>query len=335
MIHIGVVGYGYWGPNIVRNLSRFPSVSISWICDLNPNTFVDIPRLYPTIRTTTSIQDVLSDPTTTAVIIATPPKTHFTIANQAIRVGKHVLVEKPMTCSVMEAKKLVAIAKAKKRILMVDHTYVYTPTIQKLKKIIDSDLLGSIYYIDSVRTNLGILQKDSNVIADLAVHDFSIIDYLFNKMPTSLSATGITLEEIHQETVAHITARYPNGLFLHSHVSWLSPIKIRRMTLVGKKKMAIYDDIESSEKLKIYDKGVSFEHDPKQSYQLRIGYRNGAVMIPPTHIEEGLFGVVKEFIHAIETKKSPITDGAMGLRVVRCLTKATKSLQNGGIPIAV
>jgi predicted dehydrogenase len=306
MTRIAVIGYGYWGPNIVRNIARFPAASISWICDLNPETFRDIPRLYPAVKTTTSVDDVFADPDTSAVIIATPPATHFLLARRAILSGKHVLVEKPMTQSVKDAGTLIALARKRKKILMVDHTYIYTPAVRYLKKLIRSKTLGTIYSIDSVRTNLGILQKDSNVIADLAVHDFSIVDYLFGRIPETVSATGIAQKELRQETVAHIAAHYKNGLFLHCHVSWLSPIKIRRMIFVGTKRMVVYDDIEPTEKIKIYDKGVSVIKDPRRAHQLRVGYRNGDVLVPNITIEEGLYGMVKEFIRAIGTGRSPL-----------------------------
>jgi predicted dehydrogenase len=302
---------------------------------VNPKTLKEIPLVYPTIKTTTLLSDVLNDVTTTAVVIVTPPVTHYKLAILCLKHNKHVLVEKPLTQTVTEARKLVAVAKKKKKILMVDHTFIYTPAVQYLHKLIRSGVLGNIYYIDSVRTNLGLLQKNSNVVHDLAVHDFSIIDYLCGQIPKSVTATGYFQKEIKQETVAYITATYPNNLFMHCHVSWMSPIKIRRMIFVGTKKMAIYDDIEPSEKIKIYDKGVSFIKNPKRAQQLRIGYRNGDVIAPNIPIEEGLFGMAKEFIRAIVTKKQPITDGQMGLRVVSCITKATQSLRNGGKQIRI
>lgn len=330
MIKIGVVGYGYWGPNIVRNFSRIPNATVAWVCDVNPKILGEVPLIYPTIKTTSKYSDLLNDPSLDAVVIVTPTGTHFTLAKQALAAGKHVLVEKPMTPTAKEARALVAFAKRKKRILMVDLTFIYTPAIVKLKSIIKSGQLGHIFYVDSVRTNLGILQKDANVIYDLATHDFSIMDYLFGQMPKTISATGIAHKELHQETVAHLGITYKNDLFVHCHVSWLSPVKIRRMIFVGTKKMATYDDIEPSEKLKIYDKGVSFIKDPKQSYQLRIGYRSGSAVVPHINLEEGLYGMAREFISAIGRKRAPVTDGGMGLRVVTCLEAATKSLRTKG-----
>lgn len=333
MIKVGVIGYGYWGPNIVRNLSLLPGASVSWVCDVNPKALSAIPLQYPTVKTTKNIADVLSDPTTDAVIIVTPPGTHAPLARSALQAGKHVLVEKPLTTSARDARALLALAKAKKKTLMVDHTFLYTPAVRKLRDILTRGTLGRVFYVDSVRTNLGLFQKDSNVVADLAVHDFSIMHYLFGMAPTQISATGIAQEDLHQETVAHIAATYDHTLFLHSHVSWLSPIKIRRMILVGTKKMAVYDDMEPSEKIKIYDKSVSVTTDPKQAYALRVGYRSGTAVVPKLDVGEALYGVVSEFIRSIRTGKPPLTDGNQGLLVVRCIEAATKSLRSEGKPI--
>jgi predicted dehydrogenase len=335
MIRIGVVGYGYWGPNIVRNFSRLTNATVAWVCDVVPKTLREIPLIYPTIKTTNTYQDLLTDPSLDAVVIVTPTHTHRDLARRAILAGKHVLVEKPMTTTAREARDLVNLAKRKKRILMVDHTFIYTPAIRMLKKIITSSQLGDVYYIDSVRTNLGIVQKDTNVVYDLATHDFSIMDYLFRRTPKTITATGITHKDLKQETVAYIGAAYSDNLFFHCHVSWLSPIKIRRMIFVGTKKMLTYDDIEPSEKLKMYDKGVSLVKDPKQSYQLRIGYRTGNAVVPNIPIEEGLYGMAEEFIRAIRLHKQPATDGSMGFRVVTCIEAATKSLRSGGKQITV
>jgi predicted dehydrogenase len=335
MIRIAIIGYGYWGPNIVRNFSKIPNVTISWVVDVNPKTLTEIPLIYPTIKTTSTIADVINDGTTDAVVIVTPPSTHFTLAKLALSHGKHVLIEKPMTQTVTEGKKLVALSKKKKLTLMVDHTFIYTPAITLLKSIVQSGSLGELYSIDCVRTNLGILQKDSNVIYDLACHDFSIIDYLTGSIPKTISASGITQKQLGQETFGYINAQYKNNLFVHTFVSWLSPIKIRRMIFVGTKKMLIYDDIEPTEKIKIYDKGVSFAKDPKNAYQLRVGYRSGDVTIPHIDVEEGLSGMAKEFIHAIVTGKKPLTDGTMGLRVVQCLEGATKSMRSNGKTIRI
>ena len=335
MMHIAVVGYGYWGPNIVRNFFRLKNVSVSWVADSDKKKLTTVSLLYPSVRTTSDLSDITRDPSVGAVVIVTPPATHFTLAKQFLLKGKHVLVEKPMTKNLGEAKQLVDLARRQKKILMVDHTFVYTPAVQFIRSSISSGLLGSVYYIDSVRTNLGLFQKDTNVITDLAVHDFSIMEYLFARAPKTLSAIGYTQKEIKQAAVAHITAQYQNGLFLHCHVSWLSPVKIRQMIFVGTKKMLVYNDIDPSEKIKIYDKGVSFTKDPKTELKLRIGYQSGTIVVPDIPIEEGLHGMAKEFINSISSGNPPITDGRMGLSVVQCLTKANQSFDAGGVPIQI
>lgn len=329
MLSIAVIGYGYWGPNIVRNLATLSGVRVSWVADINPATLSTIPRQYPTIRVTRDTNDILRDPKTNAVIIVTPPSTHFPLATQALLAGKHVLVEKPMTTNPGDATKLIALASKNKKILMVDHTFIYTPAVMQLKKIIESGTLGEIRTVDSVRTNLGLFQKDSNVVSDLAVHDFSIMDYLFGQKPTSISATGMMDSSLKQETVAYVSTHYGKHIFLHTHVSWLSPIKIRRMIFVGTKKMAVYDDMEPSEKIKIYDKSVTV------TKELRVGYRSGAAFVPRLGSEEALTGIVRQFVRSIRTGKPAQSDGTQGLLVVRCITAATKSLRSGGKTISV
>ena len=332
---LALIGYGYWGPNLLRNLAKIPSATVVTVCDLNPAVLTDIPRLYPTVHTTTSVAEIMKNPEITAVVIATPPSTHFILTREALQNGKHVLVEKPFTQSATDAKKLIRLATSKKLTLMVDHTFLYTPAVRELKKIVASGLLGRIITVDSVRTNLGLFQKDNNVISDLAIHDFAIMDYLFAHAPTSVSATGIVDSSIKQETVAYVSARYKNGMFLHTHVSWLSPVKIRRMMIVGTKKMLMYDDIEPSEKIKIYDKSVSVDRDPKNAYSLRVGYRSGAIRIPHIAIEEGLAGVVREFVRSCRGGKHPQSDGYQGLRVVRAIEAATKSIRSGGKTVKI
>lgn len=317
MITIAVIGFGYWGPNIVRNVMALPGARISWVCDVNPKA---LSLISPSIRVTKRIEEVLEDKKTDAVIIVTPPSSHFSLAKKALESNKHVLVEKPMTTTSKDAATLAKLAKMKKKTLMVDHTFLYTPAVRKLKEIIDRGTLGQVFYVDSVRTNLGLFQKDSNVIADLSVHDFSIMDYLFGMAPSSITAVGARHLIFHQETVAYVSARYPNNLFFHGHVSWLSPVKIRTMIFVGTKKMLVYDDIEPSEKIKIYDKNVTVTHD------LRVGYRSGAIAIPHIGVEEGLYRVVAEFARAIQTGKPPISSGTQGALVVRSIEEATKSL---------
>lgn len=328
MTNIAIIGFGYWGPNLARNFSTTPNTRIRWICDLNPKLLQEARRLYPSTQITTNIRDVLHNTTTSAVVIATPLATHVPLARLALAANKHVLVEKPLALGAKEARQLERFAKARKRVIMVDHTYLYTPEVSKIYDIIRSGTLGNVFFVDSVRTNLGLVQTDTNVIYDLATHDFSIVDFLFGKEPQMISATGFSHKGMKQEAVAYITARYPQGLFFHTHVSWLSPAKVRTMTFVGSKKMLVYNDMEPSEKIKIYDKGISIT-------QLRIGYRTGSMIAPHFPIKEGLAGMAAEFVSAVTTGKKPLSDGMSALRVVRCVETATKSIRTGGKTITL
>lgn len=331
MIRIAVIGYGYWGPNIVRNFSRVPGCTVRWICDVHAQALKPLTLTYPATKLTTSFSDVLQDPLVDAIVIATPNATHFPLGVKALVAGKHVLLEKPMTQTSRQARSLVTLARKKKKILMVDHTFVYTPAVAKLREILNKQALGDILSIDCVRTNLGLIQKDSNVIYDLATHDFSIINYLLGTTPRSVSARGFYLTNHESEAAAaYITANYPKNLFVHAHVSWLSPVKIRTITIIGTKKMLVYDDMESSEKIKIFDKSVSVSRDPKAIHQLRVGYRIGSMIAPHIILEEGLLGMAKAFVKAIKTGHPPISDGTTGYEVVRCIEAATVSLRRRG-----
>lgn len=331
MVTLGVIGFGYWGPNLIRNFSNLPNVTVSWICDLDTKLLGVAKRLYPNTKTTRDYHTILADDACEAVVVATPISTHFTLTDQALGANKHVLVEKPLTVTSEQAKRLVRLARKKKRILMVDHTYVYTPAVGAMKALIKKGDLGKLIAIDSVRTNLGLIQKDVNVIYDLAVHDFSIIDFLLQTTPSTVSATGTNHPVVGQETSVYVAARYPTGVFAHVHVSWLTPVKIRRMMLIGTKKMLLYDDNESSEKVKIYDRGISVRPDTTDTYQQRIGYRTGAVVVPYIPLQEGLKDMTKSFVRAIETGIHPPTDDQSGLRVVRILESATQSLRKGAL----
>lgn len=329
-IRIGVIGYGYWGPNLVRNFQSTPHASVSWISDLKPEQLRQAKQTNPLVLTTNNYRKILDDKTVDAVVIATPVSTHASLAIEAITAGKHILIEKPMTLKSFDAKKIVRLAVNKRRVLMVDHTFIYTPGVQKIRDYIKTKELGDVFYIDSVRTNLGIIQRDSNVIYDLAAHDFAILDYLIGTVPAYVSATGTNHLNMSQEPVAHITAKYSNNLYVHCNVSWMSPVKIRTMQIIGSKKMIFYDDMEPSEKVKVYDKGILIKGDINDLYQRKIGYRLGSMTAPNLPLREGLSGMAQEFIQAILTKKNPQSDGNAGVRVVRILEAATKSLRNGG-----
>lgn len=329
MIRIGIMGYGYWGPNVVRNFLSLPEVRIKTICDTRPSALTPLASLYPSIQLTSDPHVVMDNQEIDAVVIVTPIRTHFTLAKDALLHGKHVFIEKPMTATSAEANNLCALAKKKKRILMVDHTFLYTPAIEKMKEIVTKGELGKLLYIDCVRTNLGLLQSDSNVIYDLATHDFSIIDLLLKgKMPITIQATGIKHKRVGQESVAYITAHYPGDLFVHATLSWMSPMKVRTITIVGTKKMLLYDDMETSEKIKIFDKGVSIA-TATDKHKLRIGYRVGPIVSPNLEVREGLAGATRAFIDAIHGKSIP-SSGEAGKRIVKILEKATLSLKKNG-----
>ncbi|MBI5613622.1 Gfo/Idh/MocA family oxidoreductase [Candidatus Gottesmanbacteria bacterium] len=336
LLNIGLIGFGYWGPNILRNfLQLSPEVRVKIISDINPVVLKDIKTHYPSIQTTSDSTDVLHNPDIDAVAIVTPVSTHFSLAKNALQKGKHVLIEKPMTITSKDSVKLTALAHKNKKILMVDHTFLYTPAVEKMKEIVDSGDLGTIITIDTTRTNLGLLQKDTNVIYDLACHDLSIVDFILGTLPISVSATGMRHEKIHQESVAHLSLWYQNNVFVHSHVSWLSPIKIRMIVIIGTKKMLVYDDMQPSEKIKIYDKSVSVSEDKENLNQLRIGYRTGDAVAPNLAIREGLAGVTEAFYHACISGKKPITDGENGTRIVRILEAATTSIRSNGKTIRI
>lgn len=330
MIQIGIIGFGYWGPNILRNFASQNDARVIWVCDINPKTTTLVEKQYPGVKITANAGDVFDDPECDAVVIVTPISTHFTLAKKALEAKKHVLIEKPMTQKKTESDTLISLAKKHNKTLMVDHTFIYTPAVSEIKKIIDSEKLGSILHVDCVRTNLGLLQRDSNVLYDLATHDLSIIDYIFGTSPTAVSTQGVTLNGTKQEAVAYMNATYPGNLHVHIHVSWISPVKVRKITIVGTKKMLVYDDMEPTEKIKIYDKSISLTADAHAAQQLRIGYRIGSTIAPHIDVAEGLSKMASVFIHAITTHTPPPTDGNQGKRIVHILESATKSIRNNG-----
>ncbi|MBI3397180.1 Gfo/Idh/MocA family oxidoreductase [Candidatus Woesebacteria bacterium] len=329
MIKVALVGYGYWGPNLLRNFIETPNCDVVYCCDVDETKLDLAKKRYPFITTTTNYKDILNDKSIDAIIIATPVKYHYKLAKDAIISGKHVLIEKPMTIKYLEGKKLCALAKKHKKIIMVDHTFLYNEAVDKIKELISSPDFGKILYIDSTRANLGLFQTDINVLYDLAPHDFSIVNYLLNSGPTSVQSYGKSHFNS-QEDVSYIFAEYPNGVFVHFHLSWLSPLKIRKMIIVGIKKMLVYDDTKPSEKIKVYDKGVSLEKEgTKKANEIKIGYRSGDVWLPDLKTSEPLAKMAGEFIKSISTNTQPISSGAFGVEIVKVLEKSTKSLRTG------
>ncbi|GAB1538353.1 Gfo/Idh/MocA family oxidoreductase [Scytonema sp. NUACC21] len=330
-INIGVIGYGYWGPNLVRNFMEIPGTEVRTVSDFQPELLAKVQSRYPTIQVTTDCRDIFADSKIDAVAIATPVTTHFDLALAALQAGKHVLVEKPMTVSSEQAMRLIDEAEKRNLVLMVDHTFVYTGAVRKMRELIAAKTIGNIYYYDSVRVNLGLFQHDVNVIWDLAVHDLSIMDYLLAQQPYAVSATGINHVPGEPENIAYLTLFFENNLIAHFHVNWLAPVKVRRTLIGGSQRMIVYDDLEPSEKVKVYDKGITVNSKNTESlYQMLIGYRAGDMWSPHLDMTEALRTEGLHFLDCIRKNEHPITDGEAGLRVVRILEAATQSLKRQG-----
>lgn len=330
MIGIGIIGYGYWGPNLVRNFVETPGAAVVAVADLDKTKLGSLQRRYPAIKTTTDFQDLLKDPSIDAIAVATPVSSHFELGMAALKAGKHLWLEKPMTETSLQARQLVDEAERRQRVLIVDHTFIYTGAVRKMADIIRGDELGRVYYYDSIRVNLGLFQRDVNVISDLAVHDFSILDYLLGEHPVAVSASGINHFPGTPENLAYITLFYDSGTIAHANVSWLAPVKVRQILVGGSKKMITYDDLEPSEKIKVYDKGISFTDDPEQIYQMRVGYRTGDMWAPRLDGTEALRVEGEHFVDCIENSKAPQTNGHLGLRVVELIEAATSSMRGKG-----
>lgn len=333
-IGIGVIGYGYWGPNLVRNFAEAPGARVVAVSDLRQQRLDEIHGRYPAITTTTDYRDLLRDPLIDAVVIATPVSSHFPLAMEALQAGKHVFVEKPLAASVAEGEQLLETAARCGRLLMVDHTFVYTSAVRKIKELVNSGRLGRLYYYDSVRVNLGLVQQDVNVLWDLAVHDLSIMDYVLGRQPYAVAATGATHIPGKPVNTAYLTCFFAENVLAHFHVNWLAPVKIRRTLIGGDCQMIVYDDLEPSEKIKVYDKGITLD-DGSGAQDLRVGYRSGDMWAPHLGLTEALKVEAQHFIECIERGLTPDTDGAAGLRVVRILEAATESLMQGGRPIGL
>ena len=332
MIGIGVIGYGYWGPNLVRNFNEAQSSKVVAVCDLSSQRLAQVHRRYPAVKTTTDYRDLLSDPAIDAIAVATPVSTHFELAIQVLRAGKHVLVEKPLTTTVEQGERLLEEAARSKQVLMVDHTFVYTSAVRKIKELVTGGQVGKLYYYDSVRVNLGLFQHDVNVLWDLAVHDLSIMDYVLDARPEAVAATGIAHVPGQPKDVAYLTCVFGSSLIAHFHVNWLAPVKIRRTLIGGDQQMIVYDDLEPSEKVKIYNKGITLNNGEGR-YQLLVGYRSGDMQAPQLDTTEALQAEVVHFLECIERGCHPLTDGEMGLRVVRILEAANHSLTQCGRPV--
>jgi predicted dehydrogenase len=330
MIRIGVIGYGYWGPNLVRNFAECPNATIQAVSDARPDRLALVERRYPGVRTTTSPAELTNDPKVDAVVIATPVEHHYELALAALRAGKHVLVEKPMASTSSQASHLIDEARSRRLVLMVGHTFVYTGAVRKMRELSFSGDLGDIYYYDSVRINLGLFQHDVNVLWDLAVHDLAIMDYVLRQRPVSVSATGLAHLPGEPENIAYMTMFFDGTLIAHVHVNWLSPVKVRRTLLGGSRRMVVWDDLEASEKVKVYDRGVSVNPSPENVYQMLIGYRTGDMWAPQLEVREALSVEAAHFVECVENGLTPVSDGEAGWRVVRLLEAATDSMAHQG-----
>ena len=334
-LKIAVIGYGYWGPNLVRNFTNLENSTVSHVVDESPDRLEKVKKLYPSINATSSLTEILENPEIDCIIIATPISTHYDIAKKALEHNKHVLVEKPMTNSVKHAKELIELSKKKKKVLMVDHTYLYTGAIQKIKKIIDENMIGEIQYIDSTRINLGLFQSDVNVLWDLAAHDISICSYLMNENPISVQAMGKSHTDSDFEDIAYLTLHFKSNKIIHFNCSWISPVKIRYMLIGGNKKMIIFNDLETTEKVKIYDTKYKTKTNPKNDRQILADYRVGDIFIPKLTTREGLSSMVEDFVSAIIDKTKPISNYDIGLQVVKILEAAQRSITNQGKEVKI
>ena len=330
VLNIGVIGYGYWGPNLVRNFTDLDEAHVHTVADLNPKALETVAKRYPTTKTTTDAMAMIQDPEIDAVAIATPVSTHFSLAMAALRAGKHVWLEKPMTETSLQARALVEEAEKRGLTLHIDHTFIYTGPVQKMRDLVQAGDLGNALYYDSTRVNLGLFQRDVNVISDLAVHDFSILDYVFGEHPTAVSASGINHYPGTPENLAFITLFYDSGFIAHVNVSWLAPVKVRQILIGGSEKMITFDELEPSEKLKIYDKGVSFTDDPKQIHEMRVGYRTGDMWAPKVPNVEALRVEAAHFCECVRTGKTSISDGRFGMRMTEVIEAATSSMRGRG-----
>jgi len=332
MISVAVVGAGYWGPNLIRNFAACADVCVAAVCEKDKTRLQEVCTPYPNVEQVHDFEVLLARPDIDAVAIATPVHTHAPMGLAALSAGKHVLMEKPLAGSVREAEELVAQARKRQLTLMVDHTFIYSPPVRRMKALIDAGEVGDLYYIDSVRINLGLFQHDVNVVWDLAPHDLSIMDFLIGRLPKSLSAFGTCHTDNHREIedVAHLNLDFGDGLMASFHVNWLSPVKIRHFIVGGSKKSIVYNDLEPAEKIKVYDRGIIVDKDAEQQRGVLVGYRTGDIWSPHLDSAEPLQTVVRHFVECIRERITPLTDGESGLRVVRILDAAQRSIKAQG-----
>lgn len=334
-LKVGAIGYGYWGPNLIRNFVELPTSVVVAVADLDENRLNHVRERHPQIPITTRNHRELFELGLDAVVVATPPHTHYKIVRECLENGLHVLVEKPLTLTSADAQELVRIADEHDRRLMVGHTFEYNPAVRALKEMIDAGELGDIYYIDAVRVSLGLFSSHLNVIWDLAPHDISILLYLLGQAPVSVSAQGNSYVQGGIEDVAYMTMRFPDGVLAHMRLSWLDPRKTRRITVVGSKKMAIYDDVEPQEKIKVYDKRVNAIRRTDTFGEFNFAYHYGDIVSPFVRFDEPLRVECSHFIDCIREGRTPQTDGRNGMRVVQIIEAAQESLKNNSQTVSL
>jgi len=329
-VRVAAVGCGYWGPNVIRNLDAIPGFQLCCVCDSDAARLRPVAARYPAARSTTDVNTVFEDPSTDAVYLSTPVSTHFELVKRALESDKHVLVEKPLATTVQQAEALAAVAAAKGLTLMVGHTFVFSPPVRKVKQLIDSGVIGPIYYVETTRVNLGLFQKDVSVLWDLGPHDLSILIYWLGEVPTLVSARGRSFLGEALEDVAFLTLEFPSGVLAQVQISWLAPSKLRRTSVVGRERMVVYDDLEPVEKVKVYDRGI--DRQPASFGEYQLTYRSGDILSPRLDATEPLYLECAHFLECIQTGREPDTSSRSGVEVVRVIQAAERSLRQGGAP---
>jgi predicted dehydrogenase len=328
VVNFGVVGYGYWGPNVVRNLASLDDSQVLALAELSPSAQQRAKKTYPALHVTSDAAEVIASPEIDAVAVITPVWTHYELTKAALENGKHVFVEKPFTSNSAQGEELIDLAQRRNLKIMVDHTFLFTGAVKKISQLLDEGTLGNLYYYDSTRVNLGLFQHDINVLWDLAPHDLSIMDYLIKASPEAIVATGQRHLNCHED-VAYMTLYFPEKVIAHINVNWLSPVKVRTTLLGGEKRMLVWNDLEADEKVRVYDKGVNIKNR-EGVYELLVSYRSGDMWAPQLEQVEALRQELSYFVDCISSGEDPFNDGRAGLRVVKMLEAATKSLSNRG-----
>jgi predicted dehydrogenase len=332
MLKIGVIGFGYWGPNLVRNFHAVEDAQVVMICDRDERALQRAHKLFPGMPTCSDSLDLLHSPGIDIVAIATPVSAHYHLAREALMNGKHVFVEKPFTANSRQAEELIALAEARNLLIMVDHTFLFTGAVCKIKELLDDDVIGDVMYYDSSRVNLGLFQSDVNVVWDLAPHDFSIINHLMPDAPVAISAQGMDFFSDGSESVAYVTAHFSGKRIAHFNFNWFSPVKIRRTLIGGSRKMLVWNDLVPDEKVRVYDKGVILDVNDGTLASI-VQYRTGDIYVPKLDGHEALLKECEYFIACIKSGQKPINDGVAGLKIVKMLEACDASMKRNGLPV--